>query len=79
MYDPDEKKKTEAPASEAEKPETEAPLPDAATDAVSGGLGMLDSPEPTFKPRLYIMPDDIQPHLFEPKIDPHPPRFAPEI
>ncbi len=38
MYDPDEKKKTEAPASEAEKPETEAPLPEGDMDAVSGGF-----------------------------------------
>jgi hypothetical protein len=33
----DETKKTAAPADEAEAPEAETPLPDAATEDVSGG------------------------------------------
>ncbi len=37
MYDPDEKKKTAAPADEAEAPAAETALPDAATEDVSGG------------------------------------------
>ncbi len=38
MKQTDETKKTAAPAPEAEKPETEAPLPEGDVDAVSGGF-----------------------------------------